>query len=151
MYYTAMPTLILKLGLYFIGIAGVIIGSMFIILGVDSTAKIFRSILSVVYMTPALTGLENVNAESELRFYSVFWIAYGAILIQTARDLKTHISRVPLLLGLFFAGGLARLAAYFTSGVPHTLFVVLMIVELVLPVILAIFWAGSKKKFTSVD
>ena len=151
MYYAAMPTLLLKLGLYFIGIAGVIIGTMFITIGVDPTAAIFQTILSIVYATPALAGLENVNAESELRFYSVFWIAYGAILIQTAHDLKAHISRVPLLLGLFFAGGLGRLTAYFTVGVPHILFVVLMIIELTLPVILVICWAGSKKTFTSVD
>lgn len=146
-----MVQLILKLGLYFIGIAGVIIGTMFILLGVDATASVFRSILSIVHPTPVLTGLENANAESELRFYSVFWIAYGVILIQTARDLRTYVSRVPLLMGLFFAGGVARLIACFTAGVPHSLFVLLMIIELLLPVFLVICWMASKNRITSVD
>jgi hypothetical protein len=39
-------------------------------------------------------------------------------------------------MALFFAGGLARLVSYFNAGPPHTLFILLMVIELVLPIIL---------------
>jgi len=135
----------LKTGLYLIGIAGVLIGLSFILLGVNATGQLFNRLLSLFIDAPTLTGLDNPNAESELRFYSVFWIAYGLILIQTARDLSHHIKRVPWLLGLFFAGGTARLISYFAAGVPHLLFIILMLIELILPVILWLCWVKVRK------
>lgn len=131
-----MSLFILRFGLYFIGIAGVLIGSAFIIFGVNATGQLFNTILAAFYDGGVLTGLDTPEAESELRFYSVFWMAYGVLLIRSANNVSRHIARLPWLIGLFFAGGLARLMAYINSGVPHALFILLMGIELTLPLIL---------------
>lgn len=126
--------------LYFIGIAGVIIGSAFIMFGVNATGQFFNSLLSIFTEIEPLIGLNNSNAESELRFYSVFWIAYGVLLIRAARDLRAQMAYIPVLIGLFFAGGAARLISYFTAGPPHILFVLLMLIELSLPIAMLLCW-----------
>lgn len=121
------------------------IGLSFFFLGVDFTAQIFNRVLSIVYDSGPVTDLGTPNAETELRFYSVFWIAYGVILIQTARDLTKHAGRVTLLLGLFFLGGVGRGISYVADGPPHALFVVLMIIELILPIFLLLcFWQSKR-------
>lgn len=135
-----MSQFILKAGLLFIGIAGVLIGASFILFGVNGTGQFFRSVLSVFIETDALTGLDNPNADSELRFYSVFWIAYGLCLIRAARDLTSQMGQIPWLIGLFFAGGVARFVSFIAAGPPHPLFILLMVIELVLPVILLLCW-----------
>jgi len=131
-----MAGLILRLGFYFIGIAGILIGSSFVCFGVDVTGQFFKTVLDVIYPSGELSGLANANADSELRFYSVFWIAYGLLLVQTARDLTKHLGRIPWLIALFFAGGAARLVSYIMVGPPHALFTLLMAIELILPIIL---------------
>lgn len=117
---------------------------MFVLLGVEVTGQLFNRSLLLFYDGGPVTNLGSPNAESELRFFSVFWIAYGGVLIQTAQDLTRHWRRVPLLLGLFFAGGAARLIGYFAVGQPHVLFILLMIIELTLPVILYLCWRAAK-------
>ena len=87
-----------------------------------------------------LSGLGEPNDDSELRFYSVFFAAYGIVLVQTAGNLARHGHRVPILLGLFFAGGIARLLSLLTIGTPHALFLLLLGFELLLPPLLYICW-----------
>lgn len=140
-----MAHTLLRAGLYFIGCAGVLIGVSFYFLGVEYTGQIFNRILSLLYDAGPITDLGTPNAETELRFFSVFWMAYGVILIQTARELTQHARRVPLLLGLFFLGGVGRTISYVADGPPHALFVLLMIIELVLPILLWLcFWRWRK-------
>lgn len=81
------------------------------------------------------------GVDSELRFYAPFWMAYGLLLIATARKLNLHLSRVPLLSALLLAGGIGRSLAYVFTGPPHPAFVVLMIIEFVLPAIFIGLWA----------
>ena len=71
--------------------------------------------------------------ESELRFYSAFYVAYGQLLLRTARreDLGPETLR-PLAAALFL-GGLGRAAAWRTVGKPHPFQRALLAVELALP------------------
>ncbi len=135
-----MSKLLLKAGLYFISIAAVLIGSAIAIFGINPVGQFFNAIISTVYNAGPLTELGTPNDDSELRFYSIFFVAYGVILFQTARELKRHGHRLPLLLGLFFLGGIARLLSYLTVGQPHALFMLLMIIELTMPPILYGLW-----------
>jgi len=52
---------------------------------------------------------------------------------------KRHI---PLLMGLFFMGGVGRLLSYYATGEPHTLFTILMLVELILPIAILALWVS---------
>ena len=83
-----------------------------------------------------LTGLSGSDVDSELRFYSVFWIAYGVFVLKAARALPEHFGRVQFLLGLFLLGGIGRVLSHVAIGAPHPLFTLLMWVELLLPILL---------------
>ena len=120
------------------------IGTAIIIFGISAVGQFFNALISIVYNAGPLTELGTPNDDSELRFYSVFFVAYGVILFQTTRDLARHGHRLPLLLGLFFLGGIARLLSYLTVGQPHALFMLLMAVELAMPPLLYFFWRKGR-------
>lgn len=136
----------LQLGLYFIGVAAVLIGSAIATLGIEPVGRFFTAIINLAVDAGALNDLGQPNDDSELRFYSVFFVAYGIVLIQTAGNLMRHGHRIPILLGLFFAGGIARLLSLFMVGQPHALFLLLMAFELILPPLLYLCWRRIKAK-----
>ncbi len=132
-----MKSRILALSLFLLGLSAVCIGLSIIGFGPDKTARFFASLVETLGGTKIpITDFDSVNVDNEFRFYSVFWVAYGGFLIQTSRNLSKYGQRVPLLLGLFFLGGLSRLFSYNAYGTPHTLFSILLIIEITLPVIL---------------
>ena len=139
-----MARRLLQYGLLFIGGAAVLIGLMIVGLGAQRTAAIFNAVISIVHDGGVMSGVDNANADSELRFYSVIWIGYGIIMVQTAQNISRHISRVPFLLILFFGGGAARLISYIVVGPPHALFVLLMGIELALPVLLGLCYVRAR-------
>jgi len=136
---------VLKAGLYFISIAAMAIGTAIALLGINPVGQFFNTVISIVYNSGPLTELGTPNDDSELRFYSVFFVAYGAIFFQTTRNLAKHSHRLPLLLGLFFLGGIARSISYVTVGQPHALFVLLMVIELTMPPLLYLCWLITKR------
>ena len=135
-----MTRKLLQAGLYFIGVAGILIGSAIAVLGIETVGRFFTMIINIAVEAGPLTDLGQPNDDSELRFYSVFFVAYGIVLVQTAGNLARHGHRVPILLGLFFAGGIARLLSLLTIGAPHALFLMLLGFELLLPPLLYICW-----------
>jgi hypothetical protein len=137
---------VLIFGLFFIGAAAILIGAMFVTLGVKTTASVFNALLSLIHDGGVMSGIDNANADSELRFYSVIFIGFGIVMVQTAQNLSRHMSRVPFLLLLFFGGGVARLISYIIVGTPHSLFMVLMAVELVMPVVLGVCYLRIRRK-----
>ena len=83
-------------------IAAMAIGTAIALLGINPVGQFFNTVISIVYNSGPLIDLGTPNDDSELRFYSVFFVAYGVILFQTTRNLTKHGHRLPLLLGLFF-------------------------------------------------
>ena len=71
--------------------------------------------------------------ESELRFYSAFYVAYGQLLLRTARDEDLDPEALRPLAAALFLGGLGRAAAWLKVGQPHPFQRVLLAVELALP------------------
>ena len=107
-----------------------------------------RAILTVIGITATLTGIVAVltgssgqvggaqasaSVESELRFFAAFWIAYGAAALYVAPRALREIHAVRALALFLFLGGVARGIAWIADGRPHTLFVVLLALELLLP------------------
>jgi hypothetical protein len=141
----ALP--LLRYALWALGLAAVAIGLSIFLLGSEPTARAFVNVLRVVMpVAEDVRGLAEADADSELRFYAVFWIAYGIILIGTARNLLATLWRVPWLAGLFFAGGVGRVLSYLAIGAPHPLFVTLMVVELVSPAAVIGLWVLARPK-----
>ncbi|MBL4871169.1 MAG: DUF4345 domain-containing protein [Robiginitomaculum sp.] len=141
-----MKTQILRLLLFLLGTTAVGIGLSIIGFGPDKTVQLFARIVETFGGGKApVTGFNSVNVDSEFRFFAVFWVVYGGFLVQASHDLNKYSPRIPLLLALFFLGGLARAISFMVMGTPHTLFIVLMGVELILPVIMYLFWRGSQQ------
>lgn len=84
---------------------------------------------------PYLADIWPADSDNELRFYSVFWFAYGACLIFVSRDVIANAKQISWLLTLFFIGGVGRAISIVQVGFPSPLFVVLMAIELTLPLL----------------
>ena len=137
---------VLKLGLYGLGIAAILIGGAMALVGPHAVGAFFNSMLSMVHDAGPVTDLAAPNVDSEMRFYGVMFVFYGGVLVLTARDIERTAARVPLLLAVFALAGLARLIGTLTIGKPHALFQLLMAIEFILPAILLVCWFGRRKK-----
>lgn len=142
-----MMKLILRANLFVLGAAAIGIGLSMLLLGSDVTGQFFAALINFFLSDPQeLEGMSSPNVDSELRFYSVFWLAYGIIVLRAANSLEENLRLVPVFAGLFFAGGAGRLLSLTTLGHPHPLFILLMIIELVLPLLLVVLWAGINRQ-----
>lgn len=129
-----------------IGFAALIIGLSIFLFGPQAVGAAFSCALAALHGGEAIPpSLGGADIDSEMRFYAVFWFAYGAIVVATARGLDRHAARVLPLLGLFFAGGVGRLLSIAAYGWPHPLFVSLMTIELAAPPLLFVLWRASRR------
>jgi len=130
-----------------LGASAVAIGLGMFLLGPGrlggATEALFDAMTASHHPASALYG---ATAESELRFYAPFWLAYGVALIAAARRLAHRLTWVPVLAALFFAGGVGRALAWFEIGPPHPVFTVLMAIELALPPVFLGLWALARKR-----
>lgn len=135
-YMNAIPVM-LRVGFSLLGIAAFAIGAMILFLGASATAGIFARVLSAMGATSAdVDGLADPNTDNEMRFYSVLWIAYGALALWASRSVIQRMVWLRWMLVVFFVGGVGRAISYVSVGAPHVLFVVLMWIELLVPTIL---------------
>lgn len=107
----------------------------------------------------ALPEVSNVEAtvDNELRFFSVFWLAYGGFCFWVARNLSKEHHFVPFIAIVFFMGGIGRLLSMLLAGMPISLFIPAMILEIVLPPIIYVLYVKQvrlysldKSKFANV-
>ena len=119
---------LLAAGMFALGASAVGIGTGIFLLGPAAVADFCSALLG--FADGADANLVSPNADNELRFYAVLWIAYGIIAIRAARALPQSLAVARLLLALFFAGGAGRALSMTTAGAPHPLFVLLMWIEL---------------------
>ncbi len=84
---------------------------------------------------PTVIGGGPVNAtiDSDLRFYAVMFTAYGAAFVWCSFDIVRRARRANVLGIVFFAGGAARLLAWWVSGPPNWFYVLMVPVELLVP------------------
>lgn len=79
-------------------------------------------------------GEASGSVESELRFFAAFWVAYGVVALNIATRAETEFTVVRALALAMFVGGIGRFIALVTVESPHSLFFLLMCVELILPI-----------------
>src|SRR5688500_6384430 len=80
-------------------------------------------------------GDPSPNLESELRFYSVWWIGAGLFLLWLAPRVAERTLEVRVFSALLFFSGVSRLLAALDTDWPSTGQLILMGLELVLPVV----------------
>ena len=78
-------------------------------------------------------GAANPAVESELRFYSAFYAAYGVAMLRAAPRAARDPATVRALAAPLFAAGLARAAAWRAVGRPHAGQMALLAIELAGP------------------
>ena len=129
-----MSTRILRVLLFALGAAAIVIGASIFVLGGTMTAGATEHIFALAAHRP-FTGGEvfSATADSELRFYAPFWMTYGAACIWVSADIPTRRAWVLPLSLLFLAGGIGRLLALAADGPPRRPFLILMVIEMTLP------------------
>lgn len=143
-YSVSMAGLLLRFGLWGLGLSAIVIGSALALLGPDAVANFFAAGLAYIFNATPIADLSTPNIESELRFFGIMFVFFGGVLIQTVRQLDLYYARVPILLAVFFLAGLARVKGYLEVGEPHALFIGLMAIEIGLPIFLIILWKLRK-------
>ena len=86
-------------------------------------------------------GEPSASIESELRFFATWWIGAGVFVAWVLRDLERRGRELRAFLALVVLAGIARALAWADAGRPDPLFVVLTVVELVLPPLVAVWHA----------
>ena len=78
-------------------------------------------------------GAVTPDIDSEMRFFSVWYAAAGLALLGSVRRLESAGTTIRLIGAAFFVAGCARILSWIDVGEPHPQFLVLMVVELLLP------------------
>lgn len=114
-----------------LGASAAAIGAAIFLLGPAAVGRAFAMALAALGLAAPPPRLDGADIDSEMRFYAVFWIAYGVFLLRAAR--RPWGPEIPPLMGLVFAGGVGRLLSLAAFGPPHPLFQLLAAIELILP------------------
>ena len=89
--------------------------------------------------------LVQASVDNELRFMSVFWVAFGIYCFGLSRNVSENLRSVVNVAIIFFCSGLARLLSFILVGEPITLFIGVMILEFVLPMVLwVLVWMANR-------
>jgi Domain of unknown function (DUF4345) len=107
-------------------------------LGVGGLVATGAGLDTVLRGARSVPGRPRAGAEmdSELRYYSGFYVAFGLAALRTAPRADGEPAAVRALAGALFLGGLARAAAWRASGRPHPLQRALLAIELAVPPLL---------------
>ena len=144
--------MILKIAFFLLGGAALVIGGLIFVIGPQVTGQIFVAALHVVSpdVSPII-ALTGADIDSEMRFYSVLWMAYGAIALWIAQALPRRVVLLRIMLCLFLLGGIGRAISYFVVGAPHLLFIVLMWIEIVLPPVLLLLSFTNRRSSVTTE
>lgn len=126
----------------------------------ESTLKY---ILYTIFVVALITGLNILiggalavpgatigvqpQIDNELRFFSMFWVAYGGFCFWVARSVRDRNHFIPFIALVFLLGGIGRLFSLLTIGSPGRFLIGAMVLEFVLPVVIyAIYKKQSKQE-----
>lgn len=95
---------------------------------------------------PGSMGPVEATVDNELRFFSVYWVAFGVFCFWVARNISAQFTFIPFIAIFFFLGGVGRLVSTLAIGTPAMVLVPAMVLEFVLPVIIYLLYVKLDKK-----
>lgn len=95
---------------------------------------------------PGSLGPVEATVDNELRFFSVYWMAFGSFCFWVARNMSTQAFFIPFIALFFLFGGLGRLISTLAIGSPASILVPAMVLEFVLPFVIYLLYVKLKKK-----
>ena len=110
-----------------------------ILLGVFGAICVAIALAHIIVGPSSIPGSipGNATMDSEDRFYATLFLGFGAAVLWCVRAVERKSAIVYWLMLTFFLGGLARIMSIIAVGWPNALFVLLTLVELVLPLVVA--------------
>lgn len=94
-------------------------------------------------------GTVTPDVDTEMRFFSVWYAAGGVALLSSMRRLESAGTTIRLIGAAFFVAGCARILSWIDVGSPHSLFLVLMVAELLLPLVIIPWHAAIARRSSS--
>jgi len=85
---------------------------------------------------PGFQGQINASIDNELRFLSIFWVAFGYFCFSVSKGIRENRKYIPFIALIFFLSGVGRLFSLFSVGEPVPLFIAVMALELLLPILI---------------
>jgi len=95
---------------------------------------------------PGAVGGVEAAVDNELRFFSVFWLAFGGCCFWVAKNIQEQRKLIPFISLAFFLGGVGRLCSLLWVGSPGDILFSAMILEFVLPVVMYLSYQAQNKK-----
>jgi peptidoglycan/LPS O-acetylase OafA/YrhL len=95
-------------------------------------------------------GTVTPDVDTEMRFYAVWYVAAGALLLRAVPRVEHEEWTIRLIGAAFFVAACARVLSWIVVGRPHVSAVVLMTLELVLPLVI-IPWQTLVRKRSSEE
>ena len=138
---------IIRVLMVVLGIGAVGIGAMVFLIGVQFIQLTESSFnFATRQSIPVDPATISPTIDNEFRFYSIFWLSYGVLALWVARNILAQLRLVPILVGVFFIGGIGRALSHIFVGTPHPAFIGLMVIELVAPVLVVILYTRIPKR-----
>ncbi len=116
------------------------------ILGV--VAVVFGS-LTVLTGGALIPGVGDLPAsvDSELRFYGAWYVGAGVVVLRSVRHIESEGRLVRMVCAILVLAALGRVLSMAFVGRPHTLYVVLMVIEFAIPVVVLPWQAAAARRF----
>lgn len=104
----------------FLGVVAVVFGSM--------------TVLTGGALIPGIGGVP-ASVDSELRFYGAWYVGAGVVVLRSVRHIESEGRVVRAVCVVLVLAALGRVLSIVSVGKPHTLYVVLMVIEFAIPVV----------------
>jgi hypothetical protein len=109
-----------------LGLVPIVTGAVSLVLGTDAIPE---------------AGAPSASTESELRFYAVWWLGAGLFLASLAPRIEERGRELRAVCALLVLGAAGRALAIADAGRPQPIFVVLMVLEFLIPPVLVLWQA----------
>jgi hypothetical protein len=129
----------------------------------ESTLKY---ILYTIFIVSLVTGLNTLiggalavpgasiavqpQIDNELRFFAMFWVAYGGFCFWIARNIRERNHFIPVIAFVFLLGGIGRLFSMVMVGSPGSFLIGAMVLEFVLPLVIYVIHKKQSNKELSL-
>jgi hypothetical protein len=106
-----------------------------VLLAILGTVALTLGLLTAIVGTSNIPGGDDVSAsvDSEMRFHAVWYAVVGALVLLSIRKMEDSTTLIRAVGAGVFLAGCSRIISIVVVGRPATTYVVLMVIELVLP------------------